>query len=245
MHRHKKALLIALFFCSKLVFSQQEAPLPFVEDAVKEFSFGLNTNTNGKILSGFNFRYVYQEPSDKRHVYHLEIVNVSSEKERPEPNRDGIYFKGKINYLFAIRPSYGREIKLFNKYPENGVRLNAVWGLGPTIGLVKPYFVKYQVDSNSTTVVVPYDPKKYGGQSSNSFEGAGLFTGMGSSKLNLGIHARTALNFEFSPDEEYKLGVELGATWEAFTKKNILFEDFVARRFYSAFFVHIYYGFTF
>jgi len=213
-------------------------------DFPNEVSLGINTNTNGGLISGFNFRYTYQFEEKKYRLFYLETVNVKHEKEERFPTgNNGTFIPGKVYYLFSIRPSYGREINLFKKFPENGVRLNFTYSAGPSLGLIKPYMIKYPKADTLGFDILPYNPSIH---SLSLIEGdAGLLNGLGLAKFNPGIHSRTSLNFEYGPFDDLKIGVETGVTMEAFAKKNVLMVNNETRRIYTAFFVHFYYGFTF
>jgi hypothetical protein len=219
-----------------------------LEERIKypnEISFGFNSNTNGGLISGVNLRYTYRYEDKRYRLFYLEMVNVKHEKEErfSSSGGTGTFIPTKVSYLFSVRPSYGKEINLFQKFPENGIRLNWCYSAGPSIGLVKPYMIKYPRTDTLGTEIVPYDPTIH---SIGKIEGdAGIFNGFNLAKFNPGVHARTSLNFEYGPYDDLKIGVETGITAEAFARKNILMLNNEARHFYTAFFVHFYYGFTF
>jgi len=215
-------------------------------DYENEFTVGVNTNTNGGLISGFNIKYQRKKTKKKYDLYSLEIVNVRHEKEvRLTSANSSPFFVGKLNHLFAIRPSYGKELVLFNKYQENGVRINLNLSGGPTLGLLKPYFIEYITNTNTgTTETVAYDPEVH--DEISLIDGdAGMFYGMNQAKPKLGIHARTALNFEYGPFPDMMLGLELGTTFEAFASEIILNQNMENRQLYPAMFLHLYYGYRF
>jgi hypothetical protein len=217
------------------------------EEALRnEVTIGFNANTNGALLGGVNARFTYLLAPKKFNLFELELVNVKHEKEeRFSSTTSSSFIPGKLSYLLALRPSFGNEKTLFDKYPENGIRLNFTYSAGPTIGIVKPYMVKYPkfVDGEEVVVVEAYDPNLH---SIGLIKGDdGILSGMNLAKLNLGIHGRSSLNFEYGPYENVKLGVETGVTFEAYSKKNVLLVNNQAKRFYSALFFHIYYGISF
>ena len=215
----------------------------------EELCVGFNSNTNGALISGLNLRYTYRLTPSKFRYASLEMVNVKHEREEKfNTASNSSFIAGKVQYLFAIRPSYGREITLFNKYPENGVRLGFNYGGGPTIGLIKPYYIKYitginTLNNSNITETVAYNPQIHSLLLIDS--DAGTLYGLNTSKLNLGAHFRSALNFEYGPGSYSRIGLETGITLEAYTKKNILLVNNEARRIYSAFFMHFYYGVSF
>jgi hypothetical protein len=241
MHLGSKIIFIFFTLLSFASFSQRPAD---ESEYKSELTLGFNTNTNGGLISGLNFRYLYQRLEKNEDLYYLEFANIKSDKEeRFTVSTNKSFILGKVNYLFAIRPSYGREINLFQKFPEHGARLNFTYSAGPTFGIVKPYFILYPKTDTLGTETIAYDPSKHDDQ---LIEGdANMLKGMNLAKLNPGIHARSSLNFEYGPYPELLLGIEAGVTAELFAKKNILLENNEQKRFYSAFFLHFYYGFSF
>jgi hypothetical protein len=234
-------LVFAPFFLNAQILDTDEDKLPH------ELCLGFNSNTNGGLISGLNMRYTYRKDKSNFRYASLEFVNVKHEKEeRFSTATNSSIIAGKTQYLFALRPSYGREKTLFKKYTENGVRLGFNYAGGPTIGLVKPYYINYITQTTSAgtvTKTVAYNPQIH---SLTLIDGdAGIFYGMNTAKLNLGAHFRSALNFEYGPGPYLRIGIETGVTMEAYSKKNILLVNNEARRFYSAFFMHFYYGVSF
>ncbi len=214
----------------------------------KEASIGINTNTNGGLISGINLRFTQQTAKNKFNLFSLEFVNVKHEKEiLDDTQAGGTYIPWKIKHLLAFRPSYGKEITLFNKYSENGVRVNFTYSAGPTLGFVKPYMIEWiegkDAFQNDIISVVPYNPNIH--NFSNIENGLGIFNSFQLAKLNVGAHARTSFNFEYGPENYFKLGLETGTTFEAYSKKNRLYYNSAPRWLYSAFFLHLYYGLSF
>ena len=182
-------------------------------------AFGISTNTNSGIIGGVSLRHTTLLPGKFRGLpqyqyLNLEVVNVKSPKEITVGG--GGYGGGliayKTNYLFAVRPQYGREVFFFNRHENEGMGLSGIFAIGPTIGVEKPYMVNYM--ENGRVVSVPYDPSMTGGISS-----AGFFKGFGKSKIVPGVHAKAAVNFEISSFRNSVTGVEVGFLAEAFTRK--------------------------
>jgi len=237
-----KGIGFLFLFISFTVFGQ----LPENEVLKNELTVGVNTNTNGGLISGINVRYTFKTAPKKYNLFEFELVNVKHEKEeRFSSATSSSFIPGKLSYLIALRPSYGKEITLFEKNPENGIRLNFTYSGGPTFGIVKPYMIEYlrYVNSVETVVVEAYDPNKH---SIGLIRGdAGILTGVSQSRVNVGAHARTSVNFEYGAFDNLKMGVETGITLEGYLKSNVLLVNNEKKHFYSAFFFHVYYGLTF
>src|SRR5690606_11534866 len=160
----------------------------------KEYMFGLNKNTNGGLIGGFVFKAGTRIDDTQFSFLALEFSNVKSPKEeRYSTVLGNSYIFGKSNYLYSIRPQYGREIILFKKAPNQGVQVSALAAVGPSFGLIAPYFVEYALN-RSETVTMQYSPEI----NSSTILGTGhLFEGLGQSKFAFGGNLKAALNFEF------------------------------------------------
>lgn len=189
-------------------------------------SFGLTTNTNSGILGGIAARKEIAINNDalhrQFHYFSLEIVNVNHPKENTVSilGNSSSYVDNKQNYLFAIRPQYGREINLFHKSSDGGVNVNGIIAGGPTIGLVKPYYVQV-LYSRGNFRDEPFDPNKH--NRGNIYGSGSFLEGLGDANLVPGINLKAALNFELDAFRQSNISLEIGFLAEAYTKKvNIL-----------------------
>ena len=180
-------------------------------------AFGVNTNTNSGIFGGANVRYtkLLQGTFLGKTQYQylaLEIVNVKSPKEYATTSGLGFNnINNKANYLFSIRPQYGRELFFYNRQNNEGLGLSGVVAVGPTLGLEKPFMVQWQ--EGGRTVTVPYNPTLSGAPA------AGILSGFGKSKIVPGINAKAAVNLELSTFRHNVTGLEVGFLVEAFTRR--------------------------
>ncbi|MBO0932572.1 hypothetical protein [Fibrella aquatilis] len=188
-------------------------------------TFGITTNTNAGLLGGLVFRQSRRMDTDlfgkpQYRYLSLEVVNVRSPREySPQNNFGGSSITpGKENYLFVVRPQYGRELALFRRNADEGISVNAIFAVGPSLGIIKPYYV--EVSSGNTTRQVPY-AQAY--SSAENIVGSGsFFKGLGESTLTVGIHAKAALSFELSAFRNNTTGVEIGFLAEMFPKTIII-----------------------
>lgn len=193
------------------------------EDYQTEFLYGINFNTNGGLFGGLVFRYSTVMTEKMRQTFGLEIVNVKHPKEiRTQSSANGSSFVlGKSNYLFVIRPQYGRELLIFRRAPEEGVRISAIGAIGPSIGIIKPYYVIVQPTGGDPIVEQynPYSPNQTNPQNILGSTGLTRFTG---TQLGIGINAKAGLSFEIGGFRSSATGFEVGGMVEAFTKKIIM-----------------------
>ncbi|MBC8153674.1 MAG: hypothetical protein H7Z72_12255 [Bacteroidetes bacterium] len=191
-------------------------------------TFGVTTNTNAGLLGGFAFRQSKLLPAmllGRRQFRYLsvEIVNVKHPKEYPQqsPYAGSRFVFGKENYFFVLRPQYGREVQLFRRSADEGVAINAIVAAGPSLGIIKPYYVEVQSGQQSTRSL-PY-ATAVRQQIAGEIVGAGnLFAGLGESKLTVGLHVKTAVSFELSAFRNNTTGIEIGFLAEAFPKTIVI-----------------------
>lgn len=192
-------------------------------------TFGITTNTNAGLLGGFVFRQSKRldgELFGKTQYRYLsvELVNVRHPREISSGNNTGNSITaGKENYLFVLRPQYGREIALFRRNADEGISVNAILAAGPSLGVIKPYYV--EVSSGRTTRQVPYSQvaNPTPGSQPEFIVGSGnFFQGLGESSLTVGVHAKAAVSFELSAFRSNTTGVEIGFLAELFPKKIVI-----------------------
>jgi hypothetical protein len=227
--------MLILFFPA-FAWAQEEED----EEYHTELSYGLNFNTNGGIIGGLMLRHATSINNTMFQTFGLEIVNVKHPKElrQQSPATGNSFIYGKQNYLFAIRPSYGREIILFRKAPEEGVRVNAIAAVGPSIGLIKPYYIAYAYSSTDTRVE-QYDPEKH--KQTSLILGSEGLTKFNGTNIGLGAHIKGGLSFELGGFRNSTTGFEAGFMLEAYTKKVVLLPTAVNRSIFPSAYLNIFY----
>lgn len=243
-----KLLLSSIFLIalSADVFAQRRAKPEDDEDTYKKFiSAGLTTNTNSGIFGGVVFRQSSALSSklwgkNQYRYLAVEIVNVKHPKELVETSfTTGTRFTyGKKNYLFALRPEYGRELTLFNRHEDEGISISAILAAGPTLGLEKPYMIRFRnsdgrVETRPVGTTNPYE---------NMVGVGNFFQGFGKTKIIPGLHVKAALSFELSAFRESVTGVEIGFLAEGFTRKPEIMIDTENRSFFTSGYVTLYFG---
>lgn len=238
----KLNFLIPLFFLllANTALAQREDVGNYEYD--REYLLGINKNTNGGMIGGFALKVGSRIDDSQFAYFGLELANVKHPKEvRYTTVTGNNYIYGKSNYLYAIRPHYGRELILFKKAPNQGVQVSALAAVGPSIGLIAPYFIEYSIN-RVETVVEPYDPAIH--QSRFNILGTGqLLEGLGQSKLAIGGMAKAALHFEFGVFKSNATGLEVGYQLEGFLKKIPLIQTADNKQFFQSAYFTLFFGF--
>ncbi|MEM1136426.1 MAG: hypothetical protein AAGI07_11355 [Bacteroidota bacterium] len=233
---------LVFFFTTSIAFAQ------FYDESDddllyrREFVYGLNFNTNGGLLGGLMFKHARVINKFMFHSFSLEIVNVKHPKEirTQSPATGSSYVNSKRNYLYVIRPQYGREIVLFQKAKEQGVQVNWITAIGPGIGIVAPYLIDYNYDNDLIRTEqfdsrIHIDPRR--------ILGTGRFTeSLSQAKIQIAGSFKTSLSFEFGTFKNNVTGFEAGFMLDAFTNEIEIIADGNNRSIYSSAFLTFFYG---
>jgi hypothetical protein len=209
-------------------------------------SFGLTTNTNSGLLGGIMIRkesLINNNAFHRQfHYFNLEIVNVNHYRESSSTGRGNGsgYVFAKQNYLFSVRPQYGREINIFRKSSEGGVNINAILAGGPSIGIVKPYYL--QVQYGRTIRDEPFDPAKHITNASSVIGSGNFFDGFGSSEVVPGVNLKAALNFELDAFRQSNISLEVGFLAEAYSKQIDIMAITQNRNLFTSGYITIFFG---
>jgi hypothetical protein len=208
-------------------------------------TFGATTNTSAGLLGGFVLRKADRLDNTlfgktQFRYLALELVNVRHPKELPTPSGTGERFTpGKQNYLFVLRPQYGREIVLSSRNGDEGIAINGILAAGLSLGIAKPYYVRYQVRPGITKTE-PYDPAT---QSLESILGkGGFFQGLDQAQIVPGINLKAALSFELSAFRSNLTGIEVGFLAEILSKKVIIMPFADNKSTFTSAYITVYFG---
>ncbi|MES2734100.1 MAG: hypothetical protein V4714_20300 [Bacteroidota bacterium] len=240
-----KKIIFCLFgftFLTSAAFAQADEE---DDNYNSEFAYGINLNTNGGLIGGFMLKNSRKINGNMYHYFFLEIVNVKHPKEVRYPTyQNSTLTDFKQNFMFVVRPQYGRELVLFRKAPEQGVQINAILAAGPSFGLLKPYYIQYNSgqQGQSLSVSAPYT-----NQIRNHYriEGAGsFFDGFDQMSVKLGANLKAAVSFELGTFRNSVTGFEVGILTEAFTQKMVIMDPATVpgQQFFTSAYINIFFG---
>ncbi len=220
------AAVIFLFFLAFDGAAQQKGGSKNKDlDDSKYLGYGFTTNTHSGLLGGFVFRSsTLVGTSSKNLPIHryiaVEAINIRHPKEYSSERIPGArYVFGKTNYLFSVRPEYGREWYFFPKLTENSIGLSGILAAGPSIGIEKPYYIKYRGNSrNDVLQTVVYDPDIHV-DPGQILGAASIWQGfLSNAGIVPGFHIKAAANIDMSTFNDNITGFEIGSTFEVFTR---------------------------
>lgn len=190
-----------------------------------EFTWGINKNSSGGLIGGFVFKKARKLNDRMLETFGLEIMNVKHPQEVRKNSRStgNFFIYGKSNYLYAFRFQYGRDLILFTKAPQQGVEIKVVTAIGPSIGIVAPYYIERSVDNSFfQTIKEQYDPYNPQHNFNNILGTGNLFQGLGESTIQLGVNIKAGLNFELGTTKSQVTGFEVGFLVDTYANKVIL-----------------------
>lgn len=222
----------------------------------KEYTYGVNFNTNGRIPGGFTFKYaIFIKPSIY-HSFFLEFVNVKHSKEfkKPLQTTGNTYVKNKQNFFFVIRPQYGREFILFKKIYKDDFQIDFICSFGPSIGILKPYYILYDLNEsidpeNQNIQSIPFNPNQAEEYIYGSGGFGGFVNGFDQSKFKLGANLKTSISVEFGDYKNKVIGIETGFLLETYPDEIIIIglpneadTKLINKKFFSSAFITFYWG---
>lgn len=209
-------------------------------DYNSEFTWGINKNSSGGLIGGFVFKKARKLTDRMLETYGLEIMNVKHSQEMKRSSQFGNFFIfGKSNYLYSLRPQYGRDIIIFKKAPQQGVEVKVIFAAGPSIGIVAPYYIEKRIDGINTSRHQPYTPDI----PFNDILGTGnLFEGLSESNIQVGGNFKAAMNFELGTIKSQVTGFEAGFLLDAYFNQIVLMPSAPNRSVFPTVFFTLFYG---
>ncbi len=199
---------------------------------------------------GVQFYHAKYRTARDRRLLGVELVGMKHPKEiksfNPYYEDSRGYFYGKTNSLMILRPTYGRKLQLTDKIRRSGVEVNFIWGVGPSLGLLKPIYLQIGKPDRipyENIVVERYDPAVHDVQ--NIYGRATWFNGLDQMKIYPGAFGRVAFSFEYSTETTGLKGIEVGATMDAYPSVVPIMaelEGVVNKRFFFQFYAALQFG---
>ncbi len=216
----RRALLLTLLSLPAWLVAQQTV---YDEQRIlytKELHGGVIAHGDGW---GANFFHGKHRTARSRRMLGIEVVGMKHPKEiksfNPYYEDARGYFYGKLNSVLLFRPTWGRKELLTDKLRKSGVEVNYVWGIGPSIALLKPVYLQIGKPRlpYESIVVERYDPEVH--YPDDIFGRASWFRGIEESTFMVGGFARFGLNFEHSGSASGIKALEVGGTIDAFPRR--------------------------
>lgn len=249
-------------FCSLIALSaaaqaQGISPLPAENLGIvysRETTFNMKLATNRGLIAGMEFgklRTYY-----KTTYYHISVGELKHPKEQRQ-SADPIlsrsfrpFIFGKQNNAFVVRGGWGVKRYFSEKAKQRGVAVGMSYAFGPSLGLLKPYYLAICYPNPARPGDCRIFHEKYSEENASLFldengriKGASPFTkGLGELGFRPGANASVALHLDWGAFDELVKAVEVGAMLDVFpTQLPILVGDNNQRVFLN-FFVNLQLG---
>jgi hypothetical protein len=198
----------------------------------KEMTFDLKLHTNG-------FAFAYNSGDIRTYYrtnyYELGIGTMHNPRELKQTKNTTIVngelpkdFKfGKQNSVFIIRGSKGIKKYLTDKAKRKGVELGYNLSFGPSIAVLKPYYLKFvnqaivlgELKKSLTEERYSETTKKDFEDYNKIYGGASFFKGIKELSFTPGVQSKLGLFFSLGSFDEYVKAGEVGIMADIYTKK--------------------------
>jgi len=219
-----------------------------------EISFGYRLHTDGWSAYMDYGMMRSSETKDKDKFYNTHILQFElSEKKHPKQekltvqdmggNTLGKYVFGKINNFYAVKGGYGYRKMIAGKPDPGSVSIHWTSIIGPSLGLLKPYYLNLDGLSGANGSI------KYSDDTRPKFlnqqliiGGAGFSKGLSEMKPIPGAHFKTMLHFDFAADKHTVLAVETGVDIEYYAEPIPILYNREAQSYFASLFMSVQFG---
>ncbi len=183
---------------------------------------GLSAHTEGW---GFFYRRAKIKDIYVKLFYEVEAVTMHDEHEYKTTNQNqpdaSSYYFGKLNGMEAIRLGVGESRMIWRKNDLNCVQIDAVYGAGFSVAVLKPVYLDILVNGPSgetTPESERYDPNL--DTPNNIYGRASVFDGLNELSFYPGVYARAGVNFDFANRHKTIKALEVGVVVDGY--KNVI-----------------------
>ncbi len=223
------------------------------------FLYNRETTFNIRLASprsfGFGMEWGRLRTYNKTKTLSLGISEMKHPKEQrqnaaPSVRRSSRPFVyGKRNSLFVLRSGWGAKRYFSEKAKQKGVAVGISYSIGPSLGLLKPYYLALNVKDPSSDVgrtsIVKYSESNRDDFLNNSkILGAAPFT-RGFSEISVlpGGTGSIAYHMDWGAFDEMVKALEIGLTVDFFARKAPIFvNDDQNQRLFFNFFLNLQFG---
>lgn len=186
----------------------------------KQSVFGFKLNSDGY---GISYEIGKYQTPKLTTLYQFELnEKFHPKEEKVTGSIDGFgnisqYKFAKANNFFQFKVGYGQQRLIGGKANRNGVAVSAIYAGGLALGILKPYYVD-AVDFNSNRdTLYKFEDERPEGSDYRYMGSAGFTKGWGEVKFKPGVHAKTALRFDYGRFNEAVTAIEAGLNMEYYT----------------------------
>ena len=147
-----------------------------------------------------------------------------------QPNLGGrvsrSFIFGKQNNFWVIRGGLGEKRYFSEKAKRKGLAIGVSYSGGPSIGLLKPYYLQFVNFADPGSPVFTTSSEKFSEDNADKFlnvnqifGASGFREGLGEIQLQPGAHVKGALHFDWGAFDEFVKAIEAGIMVDLYFKK--------------------------
>lgn len=192
----------------------------------KEVIFNLSAHTAG-IAIGMDYGFI--KNNGFMHSIHLGFATLKHRREVKQRgggtnssfNTANAYIYGKRNQLFGINAGYSGKFYFSQKNDNQSVAVGVSYGAGPSLGLVKPYYLNVRIGDGDLVPIAYSEENSAIFLNDASIDGAaGLGYGWGEVNLVPGVFFKAGLNFDWgNKQQRLTKMVEVGMMLSVYAKE--------------------------
>lgn len=203
----------------------------FLYNRETTFNFRLATNRS----FGIGMEWGRLRTYNKTKTLSLGISEMKHPKEQKQNAAPSVrrsarpFVYGKKNSLFVLRSGWGLKRYYSEKAKQKGVAVGISYSIGPSLGLLKPYYLTLNLEGTSAgtgrPTAVKYSQKNEADFLNNSkILGAAPFTqGLGEISVLPGGTASIAYHMDWGAFDEMVKAMDIGLTVDVFARKAPIF----------------------
>jgi hypothetical protein len=207
----------------------------------REVYGGITFHTQGW---GLNFVKNYFKTVNKRSFYEIQFTFIHNPKQKkiynPYYSDAKGYYYGKLNTFFVFRGLYGQRKVIGQKIRSKGVELGYVWGIGPSLGFLKPIYLEVIDFDQNALEVVRYDPDIH--DLGNIYGRASGTNGFNEIMFRPGAFLKLGMYVEYSKKQIGISGIEAGVMLDAYFQEIEIMANIKNQQFFPMFYINIFVG---
>ena len=225
---------ILLFMCFSLSLSGQRVISPKLVEVdwkgivyKKEWSIDLRLHENGAAIA-YNSGKI--KSYNRTNYYHFELGFTKDPREKSQSKissqgRSGSFVYGKVNNVINLRVGLGVKRYLSEKQKRKGIAVGYTYELGPSLALLKPYYLDllYISEDNTGFFVLS---QKYSEENADRFLNinsidakSGFFTGIDEISLRAGLQGKIGAHLSWGAFDKAVKAFETGIMFDLFATK--------------------------
>jgi len=222
-----KICFLGLFVCfNSVLWAQENGANEYDKVSTKELFISISPHTLGASI-GVDYGFIR---NTLIHSVHLELTSLRHHKEVRQRNAGGVgssfnnvsrsFAYGKEHQFYGIHLGYSGKFNFAKKAQTQGLAISASYAAGPSLGLVRPYYLDLRVGQNEVVSQVYSEENATIFLNPGNINGAsGLTHGWDELSFVPGGFVKFGLNFSWGNSLRFIKAVDVGVMLNVYTKE--------------------------